>query len=428
MILHIDGDAFFASCEIAIDVSLKGKPVVTGQERGIATAMSYEAKRLGVHRGMPVHEIRKLFPQVIIRGSSYKIYATFAQRMYNIVRRYTPTVEEYSIDECFGDLDDCVLIPNLSYEELGMQIKETLKRELGMTFSIGIGPTKVLAKVASKRNKPDGLTVIYPEKIHEFLKDVPIGAVWGIGSQTAISLGILGIRTALDFVHKPQETLFESIHKPVKVIWHELRGTPVYRVHAEHTGDQKSIQHTQSFGFSTNEQAFLLAQLAKHIESACEKARAHKLTPKKIYYFLKTKEFRYHRFEFAFQNVTTNPNEIMQEVRKTFPLVFRKTFLYRACGVTLADLRHADMIQDDLFGTSGASEKWKSVFDTVDMTNKRYGSHTLVLGSSLNAFKGSKAKSIKNDQNGKKDVFSRGVKIGTKIEKVLWIPKIGEVS
>ncbi len=425
MIIHIDGDAFFASCEIAIDVSLKGKPVVTGRERGIATALSYEAKRLGVTRGMPVHEIRKLFPQVIIRSSSYHIYATFAQRMYNIVRRYTPTVEEYSIDECFGDLADCLLVGKESYETIGDQIKETLRRELGMTFSVGIGPTKVLAKVASKRNKPDGLTVIYPEMIPEFLKDVPIGAVWGIGTQTAILLGGFGIRTALDFITEPQELLFERINAPCKGLYHELSGNRALEVHSKQRDLQKSIQHTQSFKPSTNSEIFLLSQLARHVESACGKARVHNLVSKKIYYFLKTKEFRYHRYEFTLNSATASPHTIMQEVRKTFSVVYRKSFLYRACGITLAELRPADSISHDLFGASRASEKWDKVFAVVDKTNKRYGSNSVVLGSSLIAHRGISVEKAQNDQNPKKTIFP---KKSISANKRLWIPKIGEVS
>src|ERR1035437_10757246 len=100
-ILHVDGDSFFTSCEVSLDVSLRGKAVVTGHERGIATAMSKEAKALGVVRGMPIFQIKKEFPQITIVNSNYFAYGLFAERMYNIVRRYTPFVEEYSIDECF---------------------------------------------------------------------------------------------------------------------------------------------------------------------------------------------------------------------------------------------------------------------------------------------------------------------------------------
>jgi len=94
-ILHIDGDAFFVGCEVALDPSLRGKPVVTGAKRGIASALSYEAKALGVKRGMPVHEIRKLVPDVVILGSNYETYSLFSKRMFEVVRRYTPQVEEY---------------------------------------------------------------------------------------------------------------------------------------------------------------------------------------------------------------------------------------------------------------------------------------------------------------------------------------------
>src|SRR5437868_5508949 len=95
-IVHIDGDGFFASCEIALNPKLKGKPVVTGQERGIATAMSPEAKKLGISRGMPVFKIRQLYPEAIVVNSNYHTYGMFAQRMYDIVRRFTDKVEEYS--------------------------------------------------------------------------------------------------------------------------------------------------------------------------------------------------------------------------------------------------------------------------------------------------------------------------------------------
>ena len=102
-IVHIDGDAFFASCEQSRDPSLKGKPVITGKERGIAASLSYEAKALGVKRGMSLWEIKKICPDVIILPSDYETYSLLSKRLYSIVRRYTPTVEEYGIDECFKE-------------------------------------------------------------------------------------------------------------------------------------------------------------------------------------------------------------------------------------------------------------------------------------------------------------------------------------
>jgi len=103
-VLHIDGDAFFASCEQARDPALRGRPVITGLERGIASSMSYEAKARGVTRAMPLHEIRRLIPDAVILPSDYETYSLLSKRFFDVVRRWTPDVEEYGIDECFADL------------------------------------------------------------------------------------------------------------------------------------------------------------------------------------------------------------------------------------------------------------------------------------------------------------------------------------
>src|SRR5581483_10154483 len=139
-ILHVDGDAFFASCEVALNPKLRGKPVVTGLERGIVSAMTYEAKKLGVHRGMRLFEVRKICPQAVILPSDYETYSIFSHRMYNIVRRYTPEVEEYSIDECFADLTGMRGTLHMSYAEIAAKIKHDLESELGLTFSVGVAP------------------------------------------------------------------------------------------------------------------------------------------------------------------------------------------------------------------------------------------------------------------------------------------------
>src|SRR5215813_13240299 len=170
-IVHIDADAFFASCEQAVNPTLKGKPVVTGKERGIASAVSYEAKARGVKRGMTIREIKALCPDAIHLPSDYETYSLFSQRMFAIVRRYTPEVEEYSIDECFCDLTGLRRPLRMSYRQMAERIKHELDTALGFTFSVGLAPNKVIAKIASKWQKPSGLTEIPGHSIHLFLKD-----------------------------------------------------------------------------------------------------------------------------------------------------------------------------------------------------------------------------------------------------------------
>src|SRR5882672_4091030 len=179
-IIHIDGDAFFASCEQARDPQLQGKPVITGKERGIAASMSYEAKARGVTRGMRVSEIKKLCPDAIIVPSDYKTYSLLSMRLFAIVRRYTPDVEEYSIDECFADLTGLRRPLRMSYEAMAAKIKHDLDTELGFTFSVGLAPNKVLGKIGSKWQKPSGLTAIPGSRIHQYLEHLPVEKVWGI--------------------------------------------------------------------------------------------------------------------------------------------------------------------------------------------------------------------------------------------------------
>src|SRR2546426_8529461 len=172
-ILHIDGDAFCASCEQSRRPKLQGRPVVTGKERGIAASMSYEAKARGVTRGMRIADIRKVCPDAVILPSDYETYSLLSARFFAIVRRYTPEVEEYSIDECFCDLTGLRRPLRMSYRQMAERIKHELDTELGFTFSVGLAPNKVIAKIASKWQKPSGLTVIPGPRIHQFLKDLP---------------------------------------------------------------------------------------------------------------------------------------------------------------------------------------------------------------------------------------------------------------
>src|SRR5215216_1539976 len=187
-ILHIDGDAFFASCEQASNPELKGKPVVTGKERGIAASMSYEAKARGVVRGMRISDIKKVCPDVILLPSDYETYSLLSKRFYAIVRRFTSEVEEYSIDECFADITGYRRVYRASYKQIAERIKQTLDRELGFTFSVGLAPNKVLAKVGSKWKKPSGLTAISGRDIHLYLEHLPVEKVWGIGHNTTAFL------------------------------------------------------------------------------------------------------------------------------------------------------------------------------------------------------------------------------------------------
>ena len=246
-IMHMDADAFFASCEQAVHPELKGRPVITGKERGIVAAASYEAKARGVERGMRLFEAKKVCPDVVLLPSDYETYSLFSIRMFEILRRFSPDVEEYSIDEAFVDITGLRRTFHGPYSDIAGRIQETIIKELGISVSIGVSLTKVLAKVASKHKKPGGLTIIPGGDIHIYLSNLPVGKVWGIGPNTSAFLKKFNIITALEFARSKEEFIKAYLSKPYQEIWHELNGRSVYPVTRESKSSYKSISKTKTF-------------------------------------------------------------------------------------------------------------------------------------------------------------------------------------
>jgi DNA polymerase-4 len=385
-ILHIDGDAFFASCEVAKNPKLTGKPVITGLERGIASALTYEAKSRGVKRGMRISEIRRICPDAVLLPSDYETYSLYSTRMFSIVRRYTPTVEEYSIDECFAELTGLRRPKRMSYGEMAQGIKHDLDSELGITFSVGLAPTKVLAKIASKWQKPSGLTVIPGNRAHLFLKDLPVGKVWGIGGQTEAYLCSKGVRTALQFARKDEEWIRKNFTKPHWEIWQELRGESVLGLETAEKHDYASISKTKTFTPPSKDRFFVFAQLSKNIENACIKARRHGLAARCAVIYLKTQDFKGAGVECALSTMTSVPSDIIRVIRPAFEKIFKQGNEYRATGVILTKLAEDRVRQPDLFGESLRIEKMQNLYGQIDALAKKYGKHTVVLGSSLPTF------------------------------------------
>lgn len=423
-VLHVDGDCFFASCEVASRPELKGKAVVTGSERGIVSSLTYEAKARGVKRAMSLREVKKICPDVIFLPSDYETYSLYSMRMFNIVRRFTPDVEEYSIDECFADITGLQRPLNMSYEKIAAKIKETLDRELGFTFSVGLAPTKVLAKVGSKWKKPSGLTIIPGKDIHLFLAQLTIDKIWGIGPQTSAYLNKCGIRTALDFSEKDFDWVKSRLTKPYQEIWEELRGNMVYRVDNNRKSSYQSISKTKTFTPPSKEREYIFSQLSKNTESACIKLRRYNLATKKIFFFLKTQDFRVNGFEFKLIRPTDNPIEIIKMIDKYFKEVFLDDRLFRATGIVLMDLTDNICRQADLFNEVITAEKISKIFGSVDGIAKRYGKHSLFLGSSFEAIR--KPQHVGDRQilaERKENLFK-----GETYRKRLAIPFLGAVS
>ncbi|NTW76264.1 MAG: DNA polymerase IV [Syntrophaceae bacterium] len=381
-IVHIDGDAFFTSCEEAIHPELRGKPLITGGERGIVACASYAAKKIGVARGVPLHEARKICPGLIILPSDYETYSLFSRRIFSIMRRFTPDVEEYSIDEAFADITGMRRALHSSYEEIALRMKQDIERELGITVSVGLSITKVLAKVASKHQKPAGMTVIKGREIPNYLRNLPVEKIWGIGNATTNYLAKMGIRYALEFARLPEKTVLQKFTKPGVEIWQELRGKSVHPVTAEEKSSYASISKTKTFAPPTNDAEYLFAQLMRNMESACIKARRYKLAPHKIVVFLKKNNFDTQGSEAVLSRPCACPLEFSGIVRNLFNACFRSNELYRATGVILLNLQPDADTQYSLFDDPLQAEKIKELYAAADELGKKFGKHTLYLGAS----------------------------------------------
>jgi DNA polymerase-4 len=385
-IVHVDGDSFFAACEVAKNPALKGKPVVTGKERGIISAATYEAKALGVTRGIPIHEARRICPDLIVIDADYETYGLYSRRMYAIMRRYTSVVEEYGIDECFGELTGLKRKFRMSYEEIAQAIQADLTRELNITFGVGLAPNKVLAKVGSKYRKPNGFTPIPLTERERYLADTPIGNIWGIGPNTARYLHTFGIKTALDFAKRGSAWAKEAVTAPIFAIWRELNGELVHELVTETQESYQSIQRTRTFRPPSSDPAFLFAQLSKNAEGACAKARRFHLSARRISFFLKSQTtFRYRVCELTLERPTNLPSDILPVIERHVAGLMRQGEEYRTTGITLADLvEHAER-QPDLFTDARKLAGKARVFEKVDQLAARYGKHAVHLASSMQA-------------------------------------------
>ncbi|HSE35127.1 MAG TPA: DNA polymerase IV [Candidatus Paceibacterota bacterium] len=425
-ILHVDGDSFFVSCEIAKNPSLRGRPVITGAERGIASAMSPEAKRAGITRGMKISEARHVCPTVVILPSDYETYSLVSLRMFAIVRRFTPLVEEYSIDECFADLTGLRRPLGRSYEEIGRAIQADLRSELGMSFSVGIGPTKVLAKTGSNWKKPNGFTMIPGNRAHEFLAELPVGKIWGIGPQTSAFLTGRGITTALDLARLDEASVRRMLSKPFQEIWLELRGISALPFSASAKPAQ-SISKTKTFTPPSTSRARVFAELSKNVENACIKARRHGLGARRVVVFLKQQDFRTRGLECDLSQATNAASEILAILAERFDALFVPGTPYRATGIVLGGLSDAAHIQPDLFGAALRADAWREVNEGIDALDRRFGKHTVALASSMPALSRAPHASRENGKVSARAEESGRFR-GETARKRVGLPSLGEVG
>ncbi len=208
-VIHLDLDAFFASVEIKRRPGLKGSPVVVGgsgdpAKRGVVSAASYEARKFGIRAGMPLRQALKRCPEAVFLPVDFQAYEDESERFMAILRDYSPLVESFGLDEAFIEMaHEPSQDPFPAAKAVARELKGRIKKELGLSVSVGVAPNKLLAKMSAEEGKPDGFVVLPPDEVEKFLRDMPVRKLWGVGAKTEARLKELGIRTAGELARAP---------------------------------------------------------------------------------------------------------------------------------------------------------------------------------------------------------------------------------
>ena len=269
VIFHIDLNAFFASCEIALRPELRHKPVAVGGgggnfSRGVVTAANYIARGFGVHSAMPMSQARKKCPKLVVLPGNFDLYRKVSKAFFEILREYSHLVEQGSIDEAYVDVSHHY--GKTHPVELAKEIQARVLQELGVGCSIGVAPNKFLAKMASDMKKPNGLTVLRKRDLPQLLWPLPIGALYGIGKASAPKLQLMGIETIGDLANYPDLPRLEQLFGPHVLSWVEkARGNGSSRVAGADENTIASVGHSTTF----HQDYFFEEEIKKAIGKMC---------------------------------------------------------------------------------------------------------------------------------------------------------------
>lgn len=400
----VDCDNCYVSCERVFNPSLEGKPVVVlSNNDGCVVARSNEAKALGIKAGTPYYQLAELFPgqKIAVFSSNYELYGELTGRVVDIIRQEAPAYFRYSIDECFVNLGGMDVE---SLKEWGENLHKKIRRWVGIPTSVGIGPNKTLAKVASHfAKKVAGYNhccmIDTDEKRVKALKLFPIGEVWGIGRRYAARLESMGIKTAYDFSACHRDWVRVTFNNIViERVWAELNGEDC--VPDEEYAKKKSICTSRSFNGMVSDIDTLKTHVANYAARCAAKLRSQGTVASVVAVFIRTNPFRedldqYNNFqEVRLLTPSNSTVTIVKAANEVVDSIYREGYRYKKAGVIVMGIGESTPIQQDLFDISPEQyEKLKRMDDTIDRINRIYGDETVVLGTQQYTRPGGKGKS-----------------------------------
>ena len=388
VIAHVDMDAFFAAIEVLRNPELKGKPVIVGadprkgQGRGVVSTASYEARKFGVHSAMPVSRAYKLCPEGIFVSPKGGVYGDYSRRVFEVLESFTPQIQKVSVDEAFLDLTGSIHLYG-SVEAIGKAIKAKVLAETQLYASVGIAPTKSVAKIASDYQKPDGLTIVLPDQVQDFLDPLPVSKIWGVGNKSNETLAHLGIRTVRDLRALSREFLDARFGKMGGFLYRMARGIDERDVHDR--DPVKSVSNERTFGSDQDDPEVIHGTLLYLSEKVASRLRHQQIKGRTINLKLRFADFSTSsRSKTILQatNLTEDIYKICLGMLETFNLSGKKV---RLIGVGVSHLENAAGIQTNFLDQE--NEKKSKLEAVLDQLQDRFGKTALTHAQTLNARK-----------------------------------------
>jgi nucleotidyltransferase/DNA polymerase involved in DNA repair len=375
-------DAFFASIEERDRPELKGKPIVVGADpkggkgRGVVSACSYAARKCGIHSAMPISIAYKKCPECIFLPVDFEKYSSVSSKIVEILGGFSPELEQVSVDEAFLDITGTHKLFGTPHETC-LKIKERIKKETGLTASIGLAPNKMTAKIASGLKKPDGLVEVKKEDLISFLGPLDVGLIWGVGPKAKEELSRIGINTIGDLAARSKDELISLFGKNGEWFWEVSHGIDESEVITEH--ETKSISNESTFDEDTADRRLIEKELASLSELVADRLREGEIKARTITLKIRLEGFRTYTRSTTLQEPTNFTEDMMKAVRKLYEDFEIKKIRVRLVGVRASNLSLVD--EPDLFRTK-PSVKTEALHKAIDRIKTRFGKSSISRASS----------------------------------------------
>ncbi len=373
MILHVDMDAFYASVEQRDRPELRGKPVIVGgsaEGRGVVCAASYEARKYGVHSAMPAVTAHRLCPRGIFLPIRMDHYAQIARQIQEVFLSFTPLVEPMSLDEAYLDVHGCEPLFGPA-PEIARQVKARIRAETDLIASVGVASNKFLAKLASDFSKPDGLLVLEPDRIAEFLAPLPVARIWGVGAKGERRLRNLGIQTIGQLAATPEKLLLERMGDAGLQIRQLAQGIDDRPVVPDR--EAKSVSTETTFARDITDREILRSWLLELVEQLGQRVRHLGVRARTVDLKIRSSDFR----TYTRSQTLPEPTDLTESLWKSAAELFERrvpksVFPVRLLGVGVSGLVRDAATQGDLFDDRWR-EKQRALDQAVDAIRDQFG-------------------------------------------------------